>query len=55
MNNSLILNNYHHEIIINKFYQICFLSRKVLEGLGYNVPEAELTTFINHLDIDKSG
>jgi hypothetical protein len=28
---------------------------KVLEGLGYNVPEAELTTFLNQLDIDKSG
>ncbi|CAF0819613.1 unnamed protein product [Rotaria sp. Silwood1] len=29
--------------------------RKVLEDLGYNVPENELTTFINQLDIDKSG
>ncbi|CAF2343252.1 unnamed protein product [Rotaria sp. Silwood2] len=28
---------------------------KVLEDLGYNVPESELTTFINQLDIDKSG
>ncbi|CAF0905883.1 unnamed protein product [Rotaria sordida] len=28
---------------------------KVLEDLGYNVPESELSTFINQLDIDKSG
>jgi hypothetical protein len=35
--------------------KIYFCFSKVLEGLGYNVPEAELTTFINHLDIDKSG
>lgn len=28
---------------------------KVLEGLGYSVPENELSAFINQLDIDKSG
>lgn len=32
----------------------CFCS-KVLEGLGYNVPENELSAFIGQLDIDKSG
>jgi hypothetical protein len=36
------------------FSKFIFFS-KVLEGLGYNVPEAELTTFIDQLDIDKSG
>ncbi len=43
-----------NETMIDKFNQICFFS-KVLEGLGYSVPEAELTTFISQLDIDKSG
>jgi len=33
----------------------CFYFSKVLEDLGYNVPEDELSTFINQLDIDKSG
>ena len=33
---------------------IC-LFRKVLEDLGYSVPETELTTFIDQLDMDKSG
>ncbi|CAF1991292.1 unnamed protein product [Rotaria magnacalcarata] len=28
---------------------------KVLDDLGYNVPESELTTLINQLDMDKSG
>ncbi|CAF4523426.1 unnamed protein product, partial [Rotaria socialis] len=28
---------------------------KVLADLGYNVPESELTTLINQLDMDKSG
>jgi hypothetical protein len=55
MNNSSKLKNRDNEIITNKFCQICFFFSKVLEGLGYNVSEAELTTFINQLDIDKSG
>ena len=28
---------------------------KVLEDLGYSVPENELSAFINQLDIDRSG
>ena len=32
-----------------------FCSSKVLEGLGYSVPENELSTFINQIDTDKSG
>ncbi|CAF0963368.1 unnamed protein product [Adineta ricciae] len=28
---------------------------KVLDSFGYNIPETELATFVNQLDIDKSG
>lgn len=34
---------------------ILLLFSKVLEDLGYHVPENELITFINQLDTDKSG
>ena len=50
-----------HNRILNTLFTTRHPSRhesahsKVLEDLGYHVPEAELTALINQLDIDKSG